>query len=294
MYTSEVQERTYLEERYYSVNHCIGKIPQRVKSEKNSGGNTEEHWHYRVWGERQSHANDRAGVAREVGPAPSECDVTQTKGGEHSKSDQCFQMLQSWPDFLNDGQGLIHNQASARISHLILLNCQFQPVCIVYGSLNTSCISPSHTFAQSFALSGPHLPTPKLSSFVKCHPELFLLKSLPNLAPTQQSELTTLSYRPPLFCELGSNSSSVIVYFCFHVYFLYKSELLEGTGFPIYLYNTNTRHRIWHKIRSPDILLNEKEWMEDFVHQHHPENKPLEVKKIKIWLIEGSSFLGFS
>ena len=131
MYTSGVQERTYLEKRYYSVNHYTGKIPGRVKSEENNGGNTEEHWQYRVRGERQSHPNERVGMAREVGPALSECDVTQTKRGVHSKSDQCFQMLQLWPDFLNDGQSLIHNQASAYISHLILLNCQFQPVCIV-------------------------------------------------------------------------------------------------------------------------------------------------------------------
>ena len=95
MHTSGVQERTYLDERFLE-NHCTGKIPQRrVYSEKNSRGNTEEYWHYRVGKERQSHANDRREVTREVGPAPSECDINKTKGGVRSKkSDQCFQMQQ--------------------------------------------------------------------------------------------------------------------------------------------------------------------------------------------------------
>lgn len=106
--------------------------------------------------------------------------VTQTKGGVHSKrSDQCFQMPRSWPNFLNDWPDLIYNPAPACMSHLILLHHHFQPVCISW-----ICISWRVPWIFQCHFTLPHLCSVIPSTcYVHIHPpQIVIINQMPSWA----------------------------------------------------------------------------------------------------------------
>lgn len=150
---------------------------------------------------------------------------------------------------------------------------------------------PTPLLSHLLYLSGPHPPTSTHSIIHQMPSCDFLLQSLPNLVSTQWSELTTPSSRPPLFCELGSNSSPIILYFCPHAYCLCKIEL-PGVQAILFMSIMPILDRA-SPIKSEGHIFCGMRKNERLCTSPSPREQITNSAKIKIWLTEGSSLLSF-